>query len=133
MRVQQPALKPILQRLDYRLPIHARGLHPDQRHPEPRQPRRELREPGERSSERSRLLVPAAAAAARHTDRRHNVIAVHIKTGAPLYHHIHSSAPFGRQLTLSPGGGLPCMSLAFALAAAMIGPTGPRATLSHGL
>jgi hypothetical protein len=36
-------------------------------------------------------------------------------------------------LTLSPGGGLPYMSLTFALAAAMNGPTGPRATLSHGL
>jgi hypothetical protein len=34
---------------------------------------------------------------------------------------------------VSPGGGLPTMSLSFALAAAINGSTGPRATLSHGL
>jgi hypothetical protein len=58
---------------------------------------------------------------------------MHIKSGAPLYDYIHSSTPFGRQLTLSPGGGLPYMSLTYALAAAMNGSTGPRATLSDGL
>jgi hypothetical protein len=34
---------------------------------------------------------------------------------------------------MSPGGGLPRMSLSYALAAAINGSTGPRATLSHGL
>ena len=34
---------------------------------------------------------------------------------------------------MSPGGNLPRMSLTYALAAAINGPTGPRATLSHGL
>ena len=131
--VQQPALEPILERLEHRPPVHARGLHPDQRHPGLCQPRRELGEPRECRLERSGLLIPSAPTLTRHAGARHNVVAMHVESGAPLYHHIHSSAPFGRQLTLSSGGGLPRMSLTFALAAAINGPTGPRATLSHGL
>jgi hypothetical protein len=34
--------------------------------------------------ERSGVLI-ASAAATRHADARHNVVAVHIETGAPLY------------------------------------------------
>jgi len=111
----------------------ARGLHPDRRHTGVGQPAGKLSEPGERWLERPGLLIEAAATGARHADRRHNLVAMHVETRAPLYDHIHSTAPFGRQLTLSPGGGLPRMSLSFALAAAINGPTGPRATLSHGL
>ena len=98
VRVEQPALEPILERLEHRLPIHAGGLHPDQRHTGLGQPAGELREPGERRLERLRLLVPLATTAARHADGRHDVVAMHVKTRAPLYDHIHSSAPFGRQL-----------------------------------
>jgi hypothetical protein len=50
-----------------------------------------------------------------------------------LHHHIHSPAPFETAVDMSPGGNLPRMSLMYALAAAINGPTGPRATLSHGL
>ena len=85
LRIQKPALEAILERLKDGLPIHARGLHPDQRHPELRQPRSELREPGERRPERSRLLVPAAATLARDADRRHNIVAMHVESRAPHY------------------------------------------------
>src|SRR5690348_9749362 len=110
MRVEQPALEPLFKRLEHGLPVHAGGLHPDERHADFGQPAGELREPGKRRPERSSLLIPATATLARHADSRHDLVAMHIETGAPLYHHIHSSAPFGRQLTLSPGGGLPYMS-----------------------
>ena len=133
VRVQKPALEPVLERLEDGLPVHAGGFHPNQRHTGLGQPQRQLRQPAERRLERLGLLIKPAATAARHADGRHDIVAMHVESGAPLYHHIHSSAPFGRQLTLSPGGGLPGMSLTFALAAAINGPTGPRATLFHGL
>ena len=79
------------------------------------------------------LLIPAATTAARHPDGRHHIVAMHIETRAPLHHHIHRPAPFETTVDMSPGGGLPRMSLTYALAAAINGPTGPRATLSHGL
>jgi hypothetical protein len=58
---------------------------------------------------------------------------MHIETRAPLHHHIHSPAPFETTVDMSPGGNLPKMSLTDALAAAINGPTGPCATLSHRL
>ena len=133
VRVEQPALEAVLEGLEHGLPIHAGGFHPDERHPGLSQPQRQLREPAKRCLERLGLLIEPAATGTRHADGRHDIVAMHVESRAPLYHHIHSSAPFGRQLTLSPGGGLPGMSLAFALAAAINGPTGPRATLFHGL
>jgi hypothetical protein len=51
VRVEQPALKPIFERLKDGLPVHARCFHPDQRHPELRQPLGERRKPGERRAE----------------------------------------------------------------------------------
>ena len=133
MRVEQPALKPILERLEDGLPVHARGLHPDQGHAGLGQPGSEPGEPSERRLERLGLLVPAATTGARYPDGRHNVIAMHVETCAPLHHHIHCPAPFETTVDMSPGGNLPRMSLTYALAAAINGPTGPRATLSHGL
>jgi hypothetical protein len=56
VRVQQPALKAALQRLVHRLPIHAGGLHPNERHTSLGQPPSELRQPGQRRLERLRLL-----------------------------------------------------------------------------
>jgi len=133
VRIHKPALEALLERLEHRLPVHARGLHPDQRHPELSQPRTELGKPTERRLESPGLLLEATTTDARHAGGRHDLVAVHIHTGAPVYHHIHRSAPFGRRVYSSPGAGLPHMSLTFALAAAINGPTGPRATLSHGL
>jgi hypothetical protein len=133
MRVEQPALKPILQRLEDRLPVHAGGLHPDQRHARLRQPCGEVRQSGERRLERLGLLVPLPTTAARHPDSRDHVVTVHVETRAPFHHHVHLAAPFETTVDMSPGGNLPRMSLSFALTAAINGPTGPRATLSHGL
>ena len=45
LSIQQPALEAILKHLEHRLPIHAGGLHPDQRDRERRQPLRQLQEP----------------------------------------------------------------------------------------
>src|SRR5262245_49370023 len=58
---------------------------------------------------------------------------MHVKTRAALHHHIHRLLLPETALTASPGGGLPRMSLFYALEAAVNGSTGPRATLSHGL
>ena len=133
VRVQKPALEPILERLEHRLPIHAGGLHPDQTHASLRQPQSEFREPGERRLERLGLLLPLATTAARHPDGRDHVVAMHVESRAPLHDHIHCAAPFETTVDMSPGGNLPRMSLSYALTAAINGPTGPRATLSHGL
>jgi hypothetical protein len=84
MRVEQPALEPLLERLEHRLPVHTCGLHPDQRHPGLRQPAGELSEPRERRPERLGLLIPLAATGARHAGGRHHVVAMHIKPGASL-------------------------------------------------
>jgi hypothetical protein len=132
MRVQKPALEPILERLEHRLPIDTGRLHPDERHARLGQPGGELGEPAERRPERSRLLIPPATTTARHADGRHDIVAMHVKPRAPLHHHIHSCS-LPTTVDVSPGGNLPRMSLTYALAAAMNGPTGPRATLSHGL
>ena len=48
VRVQEPALEPLLERLEHRLPVHAGGLHPDERDAGLRQPGGELGEPCER-------------------------------------------------------------------------------------
>src|SRR5437588_7227248 len=98
VRVEQPALEAVLERLEHRLPIHAGGLHPNEHHTGVRQPAGKLREPGQRRLERLRLLVPLTTTAARHADGRHDVVAMDVKTRAPLYDHFHSTAPFGRQL-----------------------------------
>jgi hypothetical protein len=104
MRVQQPALEALLERLEDRLPIHAGGLHPDERHTGFGQPSGELGEPAERGAERPCLLIPPSTAGARNADGRHDVVAMHIETRAPLHHHIHSPAPFARRLTCRPEG-----------------------------
>ena len=98
VRVQQPALETLLERLEHRLPIHAGRLHPDQRHTGVGQPPSELREPGERRLERLRLLVPlsttlpgtrtVATTLSRCTSRP-----AHRSTITSI-----STAPFGRQL-----------------------------------
>jgi alkylhydroperoxidase family enzyme len=93
VRVEQPALEPILQRLEHGLPVHAGGLHPDERHPCLGQPRRELSEPRERRAERPGLLVEAATTRARDANGRHDVVAMHIQTRAPLHHHIRLLLP----------------------------------------
>ena len=133
LRVKQPALKALLERLKHGLPVHAGCFHPDQRHPGLGEPLAEPPEPSERRAKRSRLLIPPATTSARHADRRDHVVAVHVKTRAALHQNIHRSAPFRDGGYVSPGGGLPRMSLSYALEAAVIGSTGPHATLSHGL
>ena len=107
MRVQKPALKPILERLEHGLPVHARGLHPNERHARLGQPRSELREPAERRAERFGLLIPAATTRARNTHGRHDIVAMHIETRAPLHHHIHSPAPFETTVDSRPEGTFP--------------------------
>jgi hypothetical protein len=133
VRVEQPALEAILERPKDGLPAHAGRFHPDKRDAELREPGAERRQPTERRAKRSCLLVPAATSGAWDADGRDDVVAVHVKTRAPLHHHIHRCAPFRDGGQMSPGGGLPRMSLTYALEAAINGPTGPRATLSHGL
>jgi hypothetical protein len=133
VRVEQPALKALLERLKYGLPVHAGGLHPDQRHAGLGEPLGERRKPGERGAKGSRLLIPATPSGARDAHRCDHVVAVHVKTRAPLHQNIHRRAPSETTVYVSPGGGLPRMSLSYALEAAIKGSTGPRATLSHGL
>ena len=93
MRVEQPALEPILERLKDGLPVHAGGFHPDERHAELGQPLGEVSEPPKRRAERSRLLIPPATTAARDADGRHDIVAVHVESRAPLHHHIHLLLP----------------------------------------
>lgn len=69
-----------------------RDFNPDQRHAGLSQPVRELCEPGERRLERLVLLIPAAATLARHADRRHDVVAMHVESRTPLYQRIHGAA-----------------------------------------
>jgi hypothetical protein len=88
MCVQQPALDALLERLEDRLPIHAGGLHPGQRHTGFGQPSGELGEPAERGTERSCLLIPPSTAGARNADGRHDVVAMDIETRAALHRHI---------------------------------------------
>ena len=89
LRVQQPALKALLQRLKDGLPVHAGRLHPDEGDREPSQPLAKLRESGHRRAERLRRLHPATTVVARDPHRRHDVVAMHVQTRAPLDHHIH--------------------------------------------
>ena len=103
VRVEQPALKAILERLEDRLPIHAGGLHPDERDLELGQPLPERRAAAERRRKRPCLLIPAAATAARNAHGRDHVVAVHVKPRAPLHHHIHASAPSRDGGYASPG------------------------------
>jgi hypothetical protein len=122
----------LLERLEHRLPIHAGRLHPNQRHPRLGKPAGKLREPGQRRLERLRLLVPLSITAARYTD-----VATTLSrcTSRPAHRSTITSTallPSDGNWTLSPAGGLPLMSLSFALAAAINGPTGPRATLRTG-
>jgi hypothetical protein len=91
--IEQPALKALLERLEDRLPVHAGGLHPDQRHRGLGEPVSKLRQPGERGAECSRLLIDTPSAAAGDADRRDHVVPVHIKPRAPLHHHIHRLLP----------------------------------------
>ena len=109
VRVQKPALEPVLERLEHGLPVHPGGLHPDQRHTRLCQPRGEFGKPSQRGLERLRLLFESATPLTRHAGGRHHVVTMHIQPGAPLYHHIHSSAPFGRQLDPVARRGLVCV------------------------
>jgi hypothetical protein len=84
MRVQKPALEPLLERLEHRLPVHTSGLHPEKRDAGLAKPRGELPEPRECRVERLGLLIPLAATGARHAGGRHHVVAMHIKPGASL-------------------------------------------------
>jgi hypothetical protein len=133
VRVEQPAFEALLERLEHGLPVHAGRFHPDERHAELGQPGAEVSEPAERRAERSCLLVPSATSGARDADGRDDVVAVHVETRAPFHHHIHRCAPFRDGGLYDARREPPSMSLAYALEAAINGPTGPRATLSHGL
>ena len=104
MRVEQPALEPLFKRLEHGLPVHAGGLHPDERHAGLGQPASELREPGKRRAERPGLLIPATATLARHADSRHDLVAMHVETRASLHDHIHLLLPSRRRLTCRPEG-----------------------------
>jgi acetylornithine deacetylase/succinyl-diaminopimelate desuccinylase-like protein len=57
------------------------------------QPRGELGELGERGPERSRLLIPAATTGARNPDGRHDIVAMHVESRAPLHDHVHHLLP----------------------------------------
>jgi hypothetical protein len=89
VRVEKPALKPILERLECRLPIHAGRLHPNQGHARLGQPPSELPQPTERRPERPDLLIKAATTSARDADGRHDIVTMHIKPCTSINHHIH--------------------------------------------
>ena len=75
LRVKQPALKALLERLKHGLPVHAGCFHPDQRHPGLGEPLAEPPKPSERRAKRSRLLIPPTTTSARDADRRdHRVL-----------------------------------------------------------
>jgi hypothetical protein len=93
VRVEQPALEPILERLECGLPVHAGGFHANERHAELGQPGGEVGEPSKRRAERSRLLIPAATTGARDADGRHDIVAMHVESRAPLHDHIHLLLP----------------------------------------
>jgi hypothetical protein len=91
--VEQPALKPLLERLEDRLSVHAGRLHPDERDRGGGQPFGEVGQPRKRRPERPRLLIRSPATLAGDTDGRHDIVAMHVKTRAPLHHHIHLLLP----------------------------------------
>src|SRR4051812_30432803 len=97
---------------------YAGRFHPDQRDPELRQPGAERRQPGERRAERLGLLTPSAPGR-RGAHGRDEVVAVHVKTSAPLHDDVHRCCPLQTAGSVSPGGDLPRMSLACALEAAI--------------
>jgi hypothetical protein len=132
LRVEQPALKALLERLEHRLPVHARRFHPNQRHTEPGEPLAQGSEPRERRGERLRVLRPSATISPRDTDRRDDIVAMHVKTRAPLDYHIHPNPPVQTAYRVVRRGPTE-MSLRYALEAAVNGTTGPRATLFYGL
>jgi hypothetical protein len=93
VRVEQPALEAILERPKDGLPAHAGRFHPDKRDAELREPGAERRQPTERRAKRSCLLIPAATTGARDADGRHDIVAMHVESRAPLHHHIHLELP----------------------------------------
>ena len=133
LSVQEPALEPILQYAEHRLPVHAGRLHPHQRHRERRQPLAQLGQSPDRRAERPRAQLEAAAILARDPDRRHDVVTVHIKTSAPLDHFIHPLPP-SETINSSPrpeGASLDESDLRAQGSSQR--PTGPRAILLDGL
>ena len=136
LRVDEPALEPVLQRVEDGLPVAARRLHPHPGHAALRQPVRQPLELADRRPERARLLQTPTTALppSRHPHRRHHGVAVHVKTGAPLNNHInHHRPPSHRRQDTPSRRGLPSTNLRFALEAAVCGSAGPRATLLNAL
>src|SRR5436190_10828060 len=133
MRVEQPALEPLFKRLEHGLPVHARWPPSRRASRRPRPASRQAPRARQASSGTSGSADPSDGdpGPARGQSPRPRRDARRDPRIAPRSH--PSSAPFETPVDMSPGGHLPRMSLTYALAAAINGPTGPRATLSHGL
>jgi hypothetical protein len=82
LRIEQPALDAVLERVEHRLPVHARRFHPDECYAEFFEPITELDQVARDRGERLRLL--AATLAIRNANRRNDRFAVYVESGAPL-------------------------------------------------
>ena len=100
--VEQLALELVLEQVVDRPPVHAGGLHPDDRHRPAPQPVRERDQPRGRRAKLADLL-PAAAVAVRNAHAGGDLRLVNIEHRATLDQTIHDTPPEHRTTGRPPG------------------------------
>ena len=90
LRVQEPTLEAGLEHVEDRLPIHACGLHADERHAEAGEPPAKRLQLRDRRAEAAGVLLALTPPLRRHANGCHDAVAVHIEARAALDEDVHA-------------------------------------------